>query len=155
MEPSEIRNQLVINGIAEEADLRGCTPQEIEKLERLVGKSLPRAYREFLLAIGHQAGSFFRGTSIFYNQVARLTDAACELLAENDLVGVLPEDAFVFYLHQGYEFGYFRLVDGDDPPVYQYFEGAGLPKLVWPSFTDYLAYMIRAYREAIQREARA
>lgn len=154
MRPAELRSRLVTNGIATLEELRGCTPREIEELEQAAERPLPCAYKDFLLVVGHQKGRFLRGTDTLYPYVARLTDAARELLAENGLQGELPEDAFVFYLHQGYEFGYFRFAEGDDPPVYQYFEGKGLPKLVWPSFTNYLVYMIRSYTDAIKREAR-
>ena len=154
MGSSELRNQLVTNGVATLAEIRGCTPHEIEELERLVGKNLPLSYKDFLLTVGHQAGGFLRGTDKLYEHVAEFTDAARELLAENGLPGGLPEDAFVFYMHQGYEFGYFRAGEGDDPPVYQYFEGNGSPKLVWPSFTGYVVDMIRLHVEALRREPR-
>ncbi len=88
---------------------------------------------------------------MFYNQVATLTDEARGLLTENGLQEDLPEDAFVFYMHQGYEFGYFLIGDGEDPAVYQYVEGGGSPKLVWPSLTAYLVDMIRIHTEALQR----
>ncbi len=57
----------------------------------------------------------------------------------------LPGDAFVFYMHQGDEFGYFRLSDGNDPAIYQYYEGGGPPRLAWPCFSDYLTDMISRY----------
>src|ERR671930_627899 len=129
--PDELRDQLVANGIATVTEIRGCTQIEIENLERIVGNQLPIAYRQFLLAIGRGAGAFLKGTDVFYDQVATLTDEARVLLAENGMQDELPEDAFVFYMHQGYEFGYFRIGDGADPPVYQYVEGSGAPKLVW------------------------
>ena len=154
MTPSEIRDQLITNGIAASEEIRGCTPHEIEELERMAGKPLPRAYNDYLLAAGHQAGRLLRGTDKSYGIVAGLTQAARELLAENDLEGELPGDAFVFYMHQGYEFGYFRFSGGEDPPVYQYVEGGGLPKLVWPSFTVYLVERIRSSANAVQRETR-
>lgn len=154
MTPSEIRDQLVANGIAAVTDIYGCTQLEIENLERLVGSPLPLAYKQFLLAIGHGAGAFLNGTDVFYGQVATLTDAAKMLLAENGLPDELPKDGFVFYMHQGYEFGYFQTGDGADPPVYQYVEGNGAPKLVWPSFTGYLVDMIRIHRQALHGQPR-
>lgn len=47
----------------------------------------------------------------------------------------LPADAFVFSMHQGYEFNFFVICEGNDPPVYKYVEGGGPPVLVWDSFS--------------------
>jgi hypothetical protein len=91
--------------------------------------------------MGHRAGRFFQGTDIFYGDgLFDLRQDAEELLEEDegDEVIRLPEDAFVFAMHQGYEFTYFRLSEGDDPPVYQFMEGKGPPVKSWPSFSDYL-----------------
>jgi hypothetical protein len=41
----------------------------------------------------------------------------------------MPPDAFVFWMHQGYQFCFFRTSDGDDPPVYYYLQ-AGLSERV-------------------------
>lgn len=153
MSANDIREQLVTSGIVSATDIRGCTQREIEDLESQVGASLPIAYKQFLLAIGHQAGAFLRGTDVFYDQIAALTDEARVLLAENGLQDALPEDAFVFYMHQGYEFGYFRISEGADPPVYQYVEGSGPPKSAWPSFTACLDDMIRIHMQALQRHS--
>ena len=150
MTADEIRDQLVIQGIADGADIHGCTQREIEDLERVVGTALPRAYKQFLLAVGHRAGAFLRGTDVFYGQVPALTDGARALLVENGVQDKLPQDGFVFYMHQGYEFGYFQIGEGDDPPIYQVVEGAGAPEIVWSSFTDYLVDMIRIHTQALQ-----
>lgn len=36
---------------------------------------------------------------------------------------ILPADAFVFLMHQGYQFSFFALAKGDDPAVSSYLEG--------------------------------
>ena len=161
MTASDIRGRLVTNCIAAVADMHGFSPREVEEFERLAGKPLPLAYRQFLEAVGHGAGTFLQGTSVFYGQVTALTDAqgrtdtARDLLAKNGFEGQLPDDAFVFYLHQEYEFGYFRIGEGDNPPVYQYWEGSDRPpQLAWPSFTDYLVEVIGNRMEALRRMAR-
>jgi hypothetical protein len=154
VQANDIRVQLVTAGIAAATDLQGCTRSEIEDLERLVGAQLPAAYEQFLLAIGHRAGAFLQGTDVSYAQVVGLADAARALLTENGLPDALPKDAFVFYMHQGYEFGYFPPGAGEDPPVFPYVEGQGGPQLVWPRFTAYLADMMRFHGQAIKRRSR-
>ena len=36
----------------------------------------------------------------------------------------MTDDDFVFFMHQGYEFCFFKLSEGDNPPVYFYSEEA-------------------------------
>jgi SMI1-KNR4 cell-wall len=72
-----------------------------------------------------------------------LQEEAVALLNYNNEDFILPTDAFVFSMHQGYEFKYFKTSEGDDPPVYQYVEGNGHPPvMVWNSFSSYLTYCI-------------
>jgi hypothetical protein len=49
---------------------------------------------------------------------------AADTLLREDGQPLLPKNAFVFLMHQGYHFMYF-IADGqsDDPPVYYYLEG--------------------------------
>jgi hypothetical protein len=67
---------------------------------------------------------------------------ATELLKENDLV--LPENAYVFHMHQGYTFDFFLLQEGDDPPVYYYLEGESIEQ-IFPSFSEYINSAILYY----------
>lgn len=99
-----------------------CTLQEVEELEQWLGHRLPKAYREFLLWMGHSGGGVLAGTNCFYEDLKRIQTSAKELLEENHYSGELPKDAFVFYMHQGYQFNFFHLEEGDDPPVYFYVE---------------------------------
>jgi len=48
---------------------------------------------------------------------------AKELLQNNNFPLPLPDDAFVFFMHQGYQFSFIRLSEGSDPPTYSYLEG--------------------------------
>ncbi|MBH8566157.1 hypothetical protein I8748_29045 [Nostoc sp. CENA67] len=46
------------------------------------------------------------------------------LIKRDEFPEPLPEDAFVFLMHQGYMFWFLITSEGDDPPVYGYEEGA-------------------------------
>lgn len=107
-------------------------------------------YRNFLLEIGHRAGLLFQGTDIFLGSIKELTKEAKGLLEENQESFNLPEDAFVFSMHQGYEFNYFRFSEGNNPPVYQYIEGEGEPKLAWDSFSSFLSDQINITSEFVR-----
>lgn len=153
MDKKEIVTLLNDYKIATNNEIQGFTELEVEQCEKALGSKLPNQYREFLLAIGHNAGLLFQGTDILFRNVDQLLELrkdAEDLLAENEETFILPTDAFVFSMHQGYEFNYFVLSEGDDPPVYQYVEGDGSPVLVWDSFSTFLRKSIISCAQAIK-----
>ncbi len=93
-----------------------------------------------------EQANFFKGP-IFLLVLDGLMHEAKSLLAEDEAGVTLGENAFVFLMHQGYEFLYFYLSEGDDRPVYQYVEGIGMPMLAWKSFSDFLKDTIDQHSE--------
>lgn len=153
MDKKEIVSLLSENKIANDNEIQGFTASEVEQCEQALGSKLPNQYREFLLAIGHDAGLLFQGTDILFRNVDDLLELrkeAEDLLAENEETFILPTDAFVFSMHQGYEFNFFVISEGNDPPVYQYVEGDGPPVLVWDSFSAFLRKSINSCAQAIK-----
>lgn len=150
MDKNSIVNLLVGLQIATVEEIQGCNENEIKELEKEIGHSFPTMYRTLLLEVGHCAGLLFQGTDIFFGSLKRLTEEANELLEENQESFKLPEDAFVFSMHQGYEFNYFRFSEGENPPVYQYIEGEGDPKIAWDSFSRFLSDGINITSEFIK-----
>jgi len=136
---AEVVESLIRSGRVRAEELSGCSESEVASLERDFGFRLPARYREFLLAMGHDAGPLLRGSRVSYKDLPRLRESFQELLEEDGSTFPIPREAFVFYMHQGYDFLYFLASGGDDPPVYQYVEGDGQPELQWASFTDFLA----------------
>jgi SMI1 / KNR4 family (SUKH-1) len=99
-----------------------CTAEEVERLEHKIGRSLPEAYREFLLWMGHWTGGLWRGTNWLYEDLDAIQEDAVELMQRDAFPVTLPPDAFVFLMHAHYQFAFFRTSEGDDPPVYMYVE---------------------------------
>ncbi|QDU43509.1 SMI1/KNR4 family protein [Symmachiella dynata] len=122
---AKVAEILVRDGVATENTIRGCSATEIEEVQADVGRPLPLAYREFLAKMGRGAGDFYVGTDIFYPTLLGITEAAHELVAEDEAGIVLPKDAIAFMMHQGYQFMFVRTDEGDDPPVYYYMEISG------------------------------
>lgn len=116
MDKITLISSLIDAKICTASDIKGATVEDVVALEKTFGKNLPKQYREFLLAVGCGAGDFFRGTDIFLPTLQCLKKEAIDLLAENDENVELGEDAFVFSMHQGYEFTYFNVSEGDAPP---------------------------------------
>ena len=99
---------------------------EVNSLEVHFKIKFPDVYKEFLLSMGKGAGMFMQDSSVFDNELLYLREWAEELLEENNFRS-LPENAFVFWMHQGYQFAYF-LVDGENNPVVYFFsEGENPP----------------------------
>lgn len=96
--------------------------EEVDSLELKIGSSLPEAYKEFLLWGGKDPGEIWSGSVCRITEVADIQDAATELLNENNFSLSLPGNAFVFWMHQGYQFMFFEVSDKQNPPIYFYSE---------------------------------
>jgi hypothetical protein len=75
------------------------------------------------------------------------------MLTEDGFPQKLPDDGFVFFMHQGYQFNFFRVSGEDDPPVYRYFEGKDQETfpVIYRHFTDFLITELRDHADYIQR----
>ena len=144
MNAEEFADLLIENKIAIRDELKGCSENEIERLEKYIHANLPQSYRKFLALMGHKAGIFHRGSDYSYKDLFHLTKDTREMLADGPFK--LPEDAFVISSHQGYIFAYFILSDDDDPPVYTYMETESEPQQWATSFSEYLAKSWEEYR---------
>lgn len=120
----------------------GCSEEEITRLEKCFGLSLPMAYKEFLLWMGKDAGPILRGSNCFYSDLFQLNHWANRLLDENGLPDRVPENAFVFFMHQGYQFAFMYPSESEDPAIYYFNEMSYEPDLLftisYPSFTAFL-----------------
>jgi hypothetical protein len=116
-----------------------CSPEEVAKLEADLHVRLPAAYRAYLLLMGNEPDPVLTGTDCSIGDLYVLDQQAEELLAEDGNPFKLPPDAFVFEMHQGYEFMYF-LCDGtsEDPPVFYYLEGEGVADRKFDRFSAWV-----------------
>ncbi|MGH2412278.1 MAG: SMI1/KNR4 family protein [Microcystaceae cyanobacterium] len=141
MNLEKIKERLIALKLASPNEIEGCTHQEVIELEQQLGVKLPSSYQEFLLLMGFGAGQFLRGSDCFSQHLLDLQEAASELLEENHFPQSLPDDSFVFLMHQGYQFSFFRLLEGEDPPTYSYCEGETLTSFIksHSRFSEFLA----------------
>lgn len=119
----------------------GCTEEEVRLLEHNFRCVLPASYREFLVWMGHGTGDFLVGSKCFFANLVPLQKSAARLLKDNNFTSELPKDAFVFWMHQGYQFLFFCLSEGDDPPVHYYNENDHHTEFGWntyPHFSEFL-----------------
>ncbi|QHS58054.1 SMI1/KNR4 family protein [Chitinophaga agri] len=122
--------------------LRGCKSSDVKKIENFFNITLPSKYKDFLYAMGRDGDKFMRGSSAFYSEILYLREDFIDILQERNRI--LPDETFVFWSHQGYQFAFFFLNDGDDPPVYFYYEGKNFDNFVKKeeSFTDFLTVQL-------------
>jgi len=71
--------------------------------------------------MGKGAGKFMMDSSAFYNEIFDLREGGTELLSDDNFKS-LPDNTFVFWMHQGYQFAFFYLDQGGNPPVNYYLE---------------------------------
>lgn len=144
----ELANELISNNLADPEKIKGCTKEEIEKVENYYGVLLPESYKAFLTVMGHYCGDFYRGTDILYNEVFKFSEDediskyTIEYMLE---LGVQPpkEKLFSFSMHEGYQFEFFFINTSDDPLVY-FFMGEENAKIKGGKslFTEYITSMV-------------
>ena len=117
-------NELIVKLNKKNICMKQCIECEIEKLISLTKeKNLPQAYIEFMRAMGNGTESeFMGGDSCFMNEIYDLKKGAIKLLEENKSKNSLMDEDFVFWMSQGCMFCFFKLNEGDNPPVYFYNE---------------------------------
>jgi hypothetical protein len=131
-------DKLVTSGLATSDEMVGCTEAELVSLERAYELRLPIAYRQFLGRLGNVAGQFLVGTDFLFSQLRELKQHAEALLRESGAAFQLTETDFVFAMHQGYQFLFFRAEESPDPQVFHYEENDTEARCVAPSFTVWL-----------------
>lgn len=102
----------------------------MDKLIRIQNErhiSLPEIYKRFYEQCSFSLPANLVGTDLWNNNRFDLNEGAVELLQEDGAGNFLERDHFVFMMHQGYIFWYFRANGETDPIVYGYHEGKMKP----------------------------
>jgi hypothetical protein len=97
--------------------------------------------------MGRSAGEFLVGTDFLFPDVLTLRGQAEGLLRECAAPLVLDPADFVFAMHQGYQFLFFRCDGSDDPPVFHYQDGDSFTRVA-DRFSAWLAYCVVDESEA-------
>ncbi|WP_236518346.1 SMI1/KNR4 family protein [Sandaracinus amylolyticus] len=110
-----------------------CSDVEIDTLERSLGAKLPRAYRSLLACDGRGGHRILEGTDWTYPSIVEIQRWA-RALAERDGLA-LPARTLIVAMHQGYQFFFVDLDDGEDPRVWHYLERRGRAVEFAPTLT--------------------
>lgn len=135
-----IRAKIIEKNLAAESDLMGCPIDDIERIKAQQGVVfLPKLYVEFLGELGEFAGLLFLGSDYNCSLLGGLKNALNFDLTVLDHSFRIPQDAFVFLAHQGYQFWYFHTAEQiEDPSVYEFYEEFEAPKKVDEHLSDFL-----------------
>lgn len=135
----EYLNQLLLQLKKRNKSTKPASKEQMEYLTSMVGqRKLPQAYIEFMSVMGNGAG-YMVGDSCFMNEIKDLKQGAYDLLEENGSKNTLPDESFVFWMSQGCMFCFFKLNEGDNPPMYFYNEsGEDRFLKIAHSFTEFL-----------------
>lgn len=142
MSISEIESQLISQGIEPIPAESGQIQSFKNELSIL---SLPSTYVDFLERMGNGTkGGFLQGHSCSIKVLPVLKIWASELLQENKSNLTLSQNDFVFWMSQGYMFTFFKLDEGNDPPIYFYTEMSNLNNYIKisNSFTEFLTRLL-------------
>ena len=99
----------------------GHSEESVRLLESHMDIELPMAYKAYLLSIGQN--------TVPFNYATKSTDSLPEIRREAERLLLqsaeclsLNDGDFVFLLNEGFMFLFFRIDEGDDPPVYGFAE---------------------------------
>ncbi|WP_064965755.1 SMI1/KNR4 family protein [Tenacibaculum ovolyticum] len=99
---------------------------ELNKLEKEQNLILPAIYKEFYKRCEESIPKGMVGTDLL-NKRKELKEWAFELLKEDNVNNFLTDNDYVFMIHQGYMFWYFKADGNENPDVYFYYEGSLQP----------------------------
>lgn len=145
-----------------EEEAQGCSEAEIAELEALLpgDTQLPGAYREFLLFGGKKAGNLFRTLDISFKSTLLMRKGGNQevfdsLMLEDDQP--VPEEWLVFNENEMMSFSFFKLNEGDNPPVYYWEEGMDEslegPQKSMDSFSEWLLDLVGRHKQLIEAKS--
>ena len=128
-----------------------CDEWTVRDLEQQLRVELPPAYKAFLAVAGNGWEPLEGSHYAIEDDLADLQRSGQRIMKHDG--AKLPDDAFVFRVHQGYAFNFFLAQDGEDPPVYEYVEGMPPVQRVAARLTDWLAEALSRFRALRERRA--
>lgn len=108
-------------------------------LEKKYSIKLPPSYKEWFQNMSYDS-DYFCGSDVSFPKLNELNEWAQILLDENKCEFKLPDNHFVFWMHQGYQFMYF-ICDGSDSCEIWYYDecSGGVPRIKWDSFESFVS----------------
>ncbi|MBW8687749.1 SMI1/KNR4 family protein [Chitinophaga rhizophila] len=101
---------------------RACTPEDVDKIEQRLGVRFPLCYRELYLILGVFGAFAFRSVMDFvYDEYEEMWAFSKEITSADGHSFLEDKNVFVFAAWGVTSVcWFFKLDEGDDPPVYMY-----------------------------------
>lgn len=119
-----------------------CTESEVKKIEAGLKIKFPQAYRELYLLLGKKrAFNITSENGYDFPDYKGMQAGAREITDRNGIL-LDYDNIFVFSVFEEHAvISFFRLDEGDDPPVYEYEGGSEEYEKVTEHFSDYIRRM--------------
>jgi len=117
-----------------------CTEEEVMKIEEQLGVKFPRSYREIYLILGEQeAFSLIDESSFEFPEYEKMRKGVEKIILNSAPDFTLDKNMFIVgCLIQNGIFYFFKLDEGDDPPIYRYQEGDKKYKMAAESCSSFI-----------------
>jgi hypothetical protein len=134
-------------------DFEGCTEKDIQDLMESQNISrLPKIYVEFLRHLGKKTGkNFLIGEDILCPHLEGIREGFDWLLEKYKIDWEIPENIFVFWTHQDYQFYYFHVDEGDDPTVYIITYAMKSPEKVFDHLSQLFEDLLKRHEDFIKK----
>lgn len=126
----------------------GYSEESVSLLESQMDIELPMTYKLYLLSLGQSTVPFEYATKSI-DSLPAMRKKAQQLLGQSSENLCLNDNDFVFLLNEGFMFLFFKLNEGDDPPVYGFAEeqrSSGFPQISL-SFTNLIQSLSEGARD--------
>ena len=90
--------------------------EDLNEIEKKLNLTFPMDYKKFYLECQKSIPKGMVGTDLFNNK-DKLKEWALDLLKEDNTENFLTDNDFVFMMHQGYMFWYFKIDGTENPSV--------------------------------------
>jgi SMI1-KNR4 cell-wall len=100
--------------------LNSVKTDQMYDVENILNIKFLEPYKSFILNCGNGISPYFDGCDYKIDSLIEMQKFAVELLLENGVES--PENIFVFFMHQGYQFHFFKVGEKEDLNVYYYNE---------------------------------
>lgn len=140
----ELCEVIAASGLCEGEHVAGMNQEQISTLENKYAVRLPKAYKEWLAEFGASSSGIFYSVTFTYPQLEEAQRRAKKLASVDGFS--LPESAIVFLIDDC-SFCYFDATEGDDPPVYEFYENHTSATKIQDSFSDWLNWYVTGEAE--------
>jgi hypothetical protein len=119
-----------------------CTEGEVNGIEAGLKVKFPRAYRELYLLLGKKRAFRIAPENGYKFPEYKEMQAGAKEITDSNGITLDYDNIFVFVVfEENAVISFFRLDEGDDPPVYEYEGGSEEPEQVTAHFSDYIKRM--------------